>query len=130
MATRRITRVHNEEVLAAIRTGKYLWIRAGREHRFIAIWAVVIGRRVYIRSWNVKPHGWHRAFADQKRGAIRLSKDSVEVSVRARHIRSDRIKSAVDHAYAEKYTTPSSLKYVRGFRTARRRNTTIELVPE
>jgi hypothetical protein len=35
----------------------------------------------------------------------------------------------VDRAYAEKYDTKASLKYVRGFARARRRATTTELVP-
>lgn len=36
---------------------------------------------------------------------------------------------AVERAYAEKYRTPASLKYVRGFRLPRRRRTTTELMP-
>lgn len=118
-----------DDVLAALRTGKYVWIRAGDDHGFIAIWAVVVGRRVYVRSWNVNPTGWHRAFTDHKRGAIRLSKDADEILVRATLVRSARVKSAVEDAYAAKYTTPSSLKYVKGFRTQRRRDTTIEIAP-
>jgi len=31
--------------------------------------------------------------------------------------------------YAEKYATPGSVKYVRGFKTPRRRATTLEFVP-
>lgn len=118
-----------DDVLAALRSGKYVWIRAGDDHRFIAIWTVVVGRRVYVRSWNVKATGWHGVFAREKNGAIRLSKDLPEIPVRASIVRSDRVKTAVEDAYAQKYTTPSSLKYVKGFRTRRRRDTTIELRP-
>ena len=50
--------------------------------------------------------------------------------MRATLVRSARTKTAVEDAYAEKYTTPSSLQYVKGFRTAKRRDTTIELKPE
>jgi hypothetical protein len=39
------------------------------------------------------------------------------------------VRDAVERAYAEKYPTPGSTKYVRGFRTRRRRDTTIEFVP-
>ena len=38
-------------------------------------------------------------------------------------------REAVEGAYAEKYPTPGSAKYVRGFRAKRRRETTIELLP-
>jgi hypothetical protein len=37
---------------------------------------------------------------------------------------------SIESAYAKKYTTPASLKYVRGFETARRRNTTMEIRPK
>ena len=122
-------RSFSPEVLEAIRTGKYLWIRAGQEHRFIAIWAVVAGNRVFIRSWNVKPGGWHAAFAKEKRGAIKLAKDGPEIAVVATRTRSERVKADVDRAFAGKYVTPSSLEYVKGFRLARRRDTTTELAP-
>jgi hypothetical protein len=46
--------------------------------------------------------------------------------VRAVQVRSARLRNAVERAYAAKYSTAASLKYVRGFRTARRRETTTE----
>ncbi len=106
-----------------------IWIRAGDEHRFIAIWAVVVSGRVFVRSWNVKPRGWYQAFIDEKRGAIRLEKNAAEIPVSAVGTKSERWKAAVDRAFAEKYTSPSSLKYVKGFRIPKRRDATIELVP-
>jgi hypothetical protein len=118
-----------EDVLQSLRAGKYVWIRAGDEHRYIAIWVVVVSGRVFIRSWNVKPRGWHQAFIDEKRGAIRVAKDGAEIPVKATLTRSERMKDAVDRAFAEKYTTPSSSKYVKGFRTAKRRDATFELLP-
>jgi len=36
---------------------------------------------------------------------------------------------AVEVAYAKKYPTPGSRRFVRGFRTKRRREATIELLP-
>ena len=44
-------------------------------------------------------------------------------------VRSERLRDAVEQAYAKKYPTPGSLEYVRGFRTSRRRDTTIEFLP-
>jgi hypothetical protein len=44
------------DILAAIRDGKILGIRAGTQpHRFIGIWAVVVEGRVFVRSWSLKP---------------------------------------------------------------------------
>jgi len=54
--------------------------------------------------------------------------DGRKIQVRAVFTRSDRLKSAVDRAYREKYNTPGSLHFVRGFAHKKRRDTTTELV--
>jgi len=115
--------------LDALARGHYLWIRAGDDaHRFLPIWSVVHGRRLFIRSWNVKRGGWHEVFAKEKRGAIKLSRTGAEVPVRAIRVRSERTKTIVDDGFAAKYTRPNARKYVKGFRTARRRDATFELL--
>jgi len=123
--TRRLPRA----IVAAIDKSRVLGIRAGArsDHRFTGIWPVVVGGRVFVRSWTLKPAGWYRSFLDDPRGTIRVG--DREVRVRAVRARGERIRDAVERAYAEKYPTPASRKYVRGFRTARRRDATIELVP-
>ena len=114
-------------VLSIVNDRKILWLRSGLEHRFTGVWAVVLGDRVFVRSWNDKPTGWYRAFLEEPRGAIRL--DDRIIRVRARKTTSERIVKAVEQAYADKYRTPGSRKYVRGFKLPRRRRTTTELVP-
>jgi len=121
--TRRLSR----PVLAAIHSSKILGIRAGIEgHRFTGVWAVVVDGRVYVRSWNDKPHGWYRAFLADPRGTIQVN--DREIRVRARKRRGTRLMEAIEAAYREKYNTPGSRQYVIGFRRPRRRETTIELV--
>jgi hypothetical protein len=88
---------------------------------------VVVGERVFVRSWNDKPTGWFRAFRLEPRGAMSIA--NREVRIRARRARGERLMKAIEGAYAAKYTTPASLRYVRGFRTARRRNATVEITP-
>jgi hypothetical protein len=115
-------------VLAAIRDGKILGIKAGaKPHRTIGIWAVVVDGRVFVRSWDVKSGGWYRTFVEEPHGVIEVNGRTIRV--RALRTRGERLKDAIDEAYAAKYTTPGALKYVRGFRHKRRRATTIELVP-
>lgn len=125
MAARRFA----PRVVAAIDDAKILGIRAGAksDHRFIGVWPVVIAGRVFARSWTLTPGGWYRTFLEDPLGAIQVGER--EIRVRARAVRSERIRDAIEEAYAEKYPTPGSAKYVRGFRTKRRREATIEFLP-
>ena len=108
---------------------KIVWIRAGArtDHRFIGIWAVVVGSRVFARSWTLKPEGWYRTFLEDPLGRLRVG--DREVPIRATRVRSERTRDAVERAYADKYDTRASLQYVRGFRTKRRRESTMEFRP-
>ncbi len=116
-------------VAAAIDASKILGIRAGArsDHRFIGIWPIVVDGRVFARSWTQKAGGWYRTLLEDPLGVIQIG--DREIRVCAVCARGERIRDAVEGAYARKYATPASLKYVRGFRTPRRRETTIEFVP-
>ena len=116
-------------VVRAADESKILGICAGRraDHRFTGVWPVVVEGRVFVRSWTLKPGGWYQTFLDDPLATIQVG--DREVRVRAVRVRSERLRDAVEEAYAKKYDTPGSKKYVRGFRTARRREATIEFVP-
>ena len=124
------TRRFPKDVVTAIRDGKILDTRAGtKPHRIIGIWAVVVENRVFVRSWGLKPRSWYRTFLEEPRGIMVV--DGREIPVRAVFTKSERLKTLVDRAYAEKYNTPGSRHYVQGFaRSRKRRDTTTELVPE
>jgi hypothetical protein len=118
----------SDDVLAILRKGKTLRIRAGAgSHRFIGIWVVVVEDRVFVRSWSVKPTGWYRTFLKKRRGAIQVG--DRDVAVRAVHTKSQRLKNAIDRAYLAKYNSPGELKYARDLGSAKSRAATIELVP-
>ena len=114
--------------LTLIAGSKILGIRAGiRPHRFLGVWVVVVKGRVFVRPWNDKPGGWYRVFLEEPRGVIQIA--GREIRVRARMARGERLYDAIDRAYGEKYTTPASRQYVRGFARPKRRKTTTELLP-
>ena len=108
-------------------TVQMIGLRSGRVHRFTGMWVVVVRGRVFVRSWNDKPGGWHAALRAEPRGEAQCGERRMRV--RARPVRGPRLLDAIDRAYAEKYDTKASQKWVRGFRVAWRRATTTELVP-
>ena len=122
------TRRFSSNIIAALSKSKILGIRAGtKPHRFIGIWHVVVENCLFVRSWTLKANGWYRTFLEEPSGAIQAGNRSI--AIRAVQTKSERLKVAVDRAYVEKYNTPGSVKFVRGFRQVKRRNTTTELVP-
>lgn len=116
-------------VVNAVDEASILGIRAGAksEHRFVGVWPVVVKGRVYARSWSAKPGGWFRTFLDDPLGVIQVGER--QLRVRAVRARGERVRDRIEEAYALKYNTKASQKYVRGFKTARRREATIEFVP-
>lgn len=116
-----------DTVVSSIDAAKILGVRAGAAHRYTGVWVVVVERRVFVRSWNDKPTGWYRAFLAEPLGAMQLA--GRDIRIRARRTRSVRIQQAVSAAYAAKYDTRASEKWVRGFAEAARESTTLELVP-
>jgi hypothetical protein len=124
-----MSRPFSKALVAAIDRSKILGVRAGARsvHRFIGIWVVVVEGRVFARSYTLEKNGWYRTFLEDPLGTITVGERAVRV--RAVPTRSERLRDAVDEAYAEKYPTPGSVKYVRGFRSPRRRAATVEFVP-
>jgi hypothetical protein len=116
-------------LLDVLHKTKILGIRAGtRPHRIIGIWFVMVGDRVFVRSWSMKERSWWRTLLEDPRGVITVGR-SRPIPVRAVRTRSETLKDAVSRAYAERYDTPASRRYVRDFARKKRRDTTTELVP-
>ena len=117
----------SDDIVAAARKAKILGVRAGTEHRYTGVWVVVVEDRIFARSWNDKPTGWFRAFKNEPAGTIQI--DDREISVRSKPVRSERLRDKVTQAFAEKYNTKGSRKWVEGFAEPERLLTTIEFIP-
>ena len=117
------------KLVSAIHDSGIMGIKAGArtDHRFIGVWPIVVNGRVFARSWTLKPDGWYHTFLEDPLGTIQVG--NRRVRIRAVRIGAKRMCKAIERAYAEKYHTPASMKYVRGFKTARRRGTTMEFRP-
>jgi hypothetical protein len=118
-----------DDILEALRKDKILGIRAGQKsaHRVIGIWFVIVEKRVFVRSWSMKPRSWWRTFLEDPYGSMFVA--DREVPIRAVQTRSERLKDLVSAAYKEKYNTPGSVQYVKEMSQKESRDTTTELVP-
>lgn len=114
-------------ILAELDRAKIVGVRAGDSHRFTGVWVVVVAGRAFVRSWNDSPTGWCEAFRHEPIGALQLG--SRLIPTRAVQVRSQRTRDAVTEAYARKYDTKASLKWVTGFARPERARATVELVP-
>lgn len=113
-------------VVEAFRNAKIMGVRAGTEHRYTGVWVVVVEGRIFARSWNDNPTGWFRAFRKEPSGTIQVGER--EIPVRAKLLRSARMRDAVTAAFGEKYNTKGSRKWVEGFAEPERVLTTLEFV--
>ena len=114
-------------IVEALLKAKILGVRAGAEHRYTGVWVVVVGDRVFARSWSDKPAGWFRAFKKEPAGTLQVGER--EIAVRGKVVRGARVLDAVTAAFAEKYDTKGSQKWVEGFAEPERVVNTIEFVP-
>ena len=117
----------SRDVVELFHKAKILGVRSGSEHRYTGVWVVVAEDRVFVRSWTDKPTGWYRAFRKEPLGAVSIG--DKEIPVRAVPVRSDKLRGAASAAYAAKYNTKASQKWVRGFAEPEREATTLELLP-
>lgn len=115
------------EIVEVFNRAKILGVRSGSDHKYTGVWVVVVDGRVYARSWGDKPTGWFRAFKREPEGWVQVGER--ELPVRARFPRSANILAAVTDAYAQKYNTKGSLKWVEGFAEPERQLTTLEFIP-
>jgi hypothetical protein len=116
-----------KRIVSVLDKGKFVWIRAGTNHRFIGIWVVVVDGRAFVRSWSLAPRSWYRTFVEDPQGAIKLEKDGREISIRAVPVKRERLNDAISEAYLAKYNTRASLPYAKDLGRAKSRGATMEL---
>lgn len=119
-----------EAIIVKIRQERILGIRAGTDskHRVIGIWAVVVDGCVFVRSWSMKPQSWWRTFLEDPNGEIFVAKRKRGIKIRAKQVKSEKLKEKVSAAYREKYNTRGSIGYVEDMSRSPSRDTTTELV--
>src|SRR5262245_28985934 len=108
-------------IIADADGAKIMGIKAGArtDHKWVGVWPIVVDGRLFARSWTVRRDGWCQTFLEDPLGTVQVG--DREIRIRAKRVTSERMLDKIEDAYVEKYDTKASQKYVRGFRTLRRR---------
>lgn len=120
----------SKDVIARIQKERILGIRAGNDgtHRIIGIWAVVVDRRIFARSYKLTPGGWWDTFRKDPYGEIFVAGHKRGIKVRTVMVKSETMKEKISMAYKEKYNTPGSVGYVAEMSRSPSRDATMELI--
>ena len=77
--------------------------RDGGPRRWVPIWVVCAGGRVYVRTWHRRDTGWFGAALRSRRASIRVPGLKAEVTVEDVGNAPGDVTAAVDAAYRTKY---------------------------
>jgi len=86
-----------EELLIAVRRGE------GTLRRWVPIWVVCVGGRVYVRTWYRRDSGWFARVLDSRRARIRVPGLDVDVLIQDVGAGGAELRGNVDDAYRKKY---------------------------
>jgi hypothetical protein len=75
----------------------------GTLRRWVPIWVVGVGGRVYVRTWQRRDTGWFGQVLDSRRAPIRVADLEVDVVVEDIGERDADLLADVDAAYCTKY---------------------------
>ena len=90
-------------------------IRGGSKPRsFLNIWIVIVGDRLFARSWDKSKRSWFTAFLEEGVGQIQYGELIIDVSGN-KVPADDPIHELINQAYIDKYTQPENIPYALGF---------------
>lgn len=88
-------------------------IKGGSDRdRFLKIWMVSVGERVFARSWGKSERSWFTAFIKEGKGQIEYGKKIINVT--GKPWDDAKVNKEIDAAYKIKYTSAGNLPYVKG----------------
>jgi hypothetical protein len=71
--------------------------------RWVPIWVVCVGERVYVRTWYRRESGWFGHVLDSRRARIRVPGLEIDVAVEDVGDCTSELRAGIDAAYRTKY---------------------------
>jgi hypothetical protein len=128
-----MTAAWSPEQVARIGRADELQIAAKRAdgtlRRWVPIWVVCVGERVFVRTWHRRDNGWFGHVLDSRRARIRVPGLEADVTVEDVGENTAELRPDVDAAYRAKYTRHSGTSVDR-MTTDDAAASTLRLIPE
>jgi hypothetical protein len=119
-----------KEILDYIMQKDTIGLRTGLNRtKFTKIWMVVVGKRVFGRSYYLSERSWYTGFLEYEKGDIQCGDSIVRVEgVKPKDLKA--VTRSVNEAYEEKYLVKAyNKKWVDGIKEAERVARTMEFIP-
>lgn len=101
----------------------------GTFRRWVPIWVVCVGGRVYVRTWYRRDSGWFAHVLDSRRARVRVPGLETDVSIEDVGASGPKLRTHLDDAYREKYLH-SGRDAVERMVTPDAAAATLQLIPE
>lgn len=108
-----------EHTLVGIKGGQ-------KREQFLEIWMVVVGKRVFARSWKKSEKSWFTAFLSEGVGQIQYGDEVVDVIGRQVNREDLALNDQINQAYLAKYIQEHNRPYALGMTQEEYRDYTME----
>ena len=111
-----------------INSNNLIGIRAGKDReKFLDIWMVTVGERIFARSWGLAEKSWFTTFQKDAVGAIKCGDSIYPVEAKIPDDLSV-INPKINDAYLAKYNSGANAEYAKGIIEDKHHSKTIELI--
>ena len=119
-----------KEILDFVRLKDVIGVRTGEGRtKFTKIWMVLVGKRIFGRSYYLSERSWYTGFLEFKKGEIQCGEMILPVKgVKPKDLKS--MTGPINDAYEEKYLVKAfNRKWVDGIKERERVARTMEFIP-
>ena len=103
-------------------------IKAGKNReKFLNIWMVTVGNRIFARSWGFAERSWYNTFLTDPMGEIQCGDEVFNIKAEIPHDLKE-LNSFIDQAYLTKYDSGDNSPYAQGIIQKEHAEKTMEII--
>lgn len=103
-------------------------IKAGNEREtFLEIWMVIVGDRIFARSWGFAERSWYNTFLKDNSGQIKCGNEIFDIKAQIPNDLNE-IEQQINEAYLAKYDSGENSFYAQGIIKKEHADKTMEFI--